>query len=680
MKLLFYPRLAWTGIRKNRRLYLPYLFTCVGMVMMEYITRFLQDSEAVRAMRGAETITSMLSFGSFVVAIFALIFLFYTNSFLMRRRKKEFGLYSILGMSRRNLGRILLWETLFALGISLALGLFAGAALSKLAELILLYILRGSTTYSLTLSAPAAAFTLCVFLVIFALLFLKSLWQVRSLDALSLLKSESVGEKPPRANWALGLLGLLVLGAGYALAVYVGDPMSALEWFFVAVILVIIGTYMVFVSFSVVLLRFLQKRKGYYYQARHFVSVSSMAYRMKRNGAGLASICILATMVLVMISTTVSLYCGVEDSLNTQYPYDLNVTAYPSGAEDFTDEGTQRLINALTDALTAEGLKPETVLCFREASLTGILKEGGLLTRQTSGAASLNRWQRLYFLDVNDYNRLSGEAAALAPDEALVCILPRGAYEWDTLAVEDELEFRVVGRPELQALSRQAASDASPSIYAVVSDLNAVTERLSAMLDDLEGETAQARWRMGIDLVDGRDTYVSDDRLARWLVEDGSFTGEGSFVQWVSCASRSVKAADFYNLYGSLLFLGGILSVVFVCAAVLIIYYKQISEGYEDQARFEIMQKVGMTKREIRRSINSQLLTVFFLPLLGALCHLCFAFPMLLKLLQLFNLNNVPLFAAATLLSFLVFALMYALVYKLTSGAYCAIVSGAKKE
>ena len=214
MKLLFYPRLAWTGIRKNRRLYLPYLLTCIGMVMMEYIICFLKDSKAVRGMRGAMMITGMMSFGSFVIAVFALIFLFYTNSFLMRRRKKEFGLYSILGMSRRNLGRILLWETLFVLVISLAAGLFAGAALSKLAELILLNMLHGKTTYSLTLSAPAATYTLCVFLVIFALLFLKSLWQVRSLDALSLLKSESVGEKPPRANWALGLLGLLVLGAG----------------------------------------------------------------------------------------------------------------------------------------------------------------------------------------------------------------------------------------------------------------------------------------------------------------------------------------------------------------------------------------------------------------------------------------------------------------------------------
>lgn len=679
MKLLFYPRLAWTGIRKNRRLYLPYLLTCIGMVMMEYIICFLRNSKAVASMRGSAIIGGMMSFGSFVIAVFALIFLFYTNSFLMRRRKKEFGLYSILGMSRRNLGRILLWETLFVLAISLVIGLLAGAALSKLAELILLNMLRGQTTYSLTLSSSAATFTVCVFVVIFALLFLKSLWQVRSLDALSLLKSESVGEKPPRANWVLGLLGLLVLGAGYALAVYVGDPVSALAWFFVAVILVILGTYMTFVSFSVVVLRFLQKRKGFYYKANHFVSVSSMAYRMKRNGAGLASICILATMVLVMISTTVSLYFGVEDSLNTRYPNDLNVTAYPYRAEGFTDENTQRLLDALTEAATAEGLTPETAFCYRAASIAGLLNEGQLQTRRTSGLVDYNNLYQLYFLDVSDYNRLSGEHVTLAADEALVYTL-RADFEWDTLKVDDALSFRVVGRPAFEAISGQAAANLSPSIYAIVSDLNAAAEKLDLLLSDSTNQWANRMWLMGVDIAGGDDAYVSALDVEYRLTENDCFTGDDSFVRQLNCESRAENTTDFYNTYGSLLFLGVILSAVFICAAVLIIYYKQVSEGYEDQARFEIMQKVGMTKHEIRRSINSQLLMVFFLPLIGALCHLCFAFPMLLKLLQLFNLDNVTLFATTTLVSFLAFALMYALVYKLTSGAYYAIVSGAKKE
>lgn len=676
MKLLFYPRLAWTGIQKNRRLYLPYLLTCVGMVMMEYIICFLRFSEAVRSMRGSTMITGMMSFGSFVIAVFALIFLVYTNSFLMRRRKKEFGLYSILGMSRRNLGRILLWETLFVLAISLLVGLFAGAALSKLAELILLNMLHGGTTYSLTISAPAAWFTLCVFLVIFALLFLKSLRQVRSLDALSLLKSESVGEKPPRANWVLGLLGLLVLGAGYVLAVYVSDPISALSWFFVAVLLVILGTYMTFVAFSVVLLRVLQRRKSYYYKARHFVSVSSMAYRMKRNGAGLASICILATMVLVMISTTVSLYFGVEDSLNARYPCDLNVTVYPDGAESFTSENTQRLIDALTDAVTDEGLTPESVRCYRVATVAGQLNEGRV---QATGLLADSDSLQLYFLDAREYARLSGEEITLAPGEALIYTL-RTDYEWDTLTVDDTLEFRVVGRPSFTLIDGQDAADIYPSVYAVVNDLPAVADVLDALPSHAADQWANRIWRMGIELAGGEDVYISSYDIETRLMKNGVYEGGSVFIRKLYCESRSENATEFYNTYGSLLFLGVILSAVFICAAVLIIYYKQVSEGYEDQARFEIMQRVGMTKPEIRRSVNSQLLTVFLLPLIGALCHLCFAFPMLLKLLQLFNLNNVTLFAAATLVSFLVFALLYALVYKLTSGAYCAIVSGAKKE
>ena len=338
----------------------------------------------------------------------------------------------------------------------------------------------------------------------------------------------------------------------------------------------------------------------------------------------------------------------------------------------------QVLIAALTAAVKEDGLEPETALCYRAATVAGLLNDGRLQTSYSGGLVNYNALYQIYFLDVSDFNRLSGQNVALAPDEALV-YTHRGDYEWDVLAIDDALEFRVVGRPSFKAISGQAAANISPTVYAVVSDLNAAAGKIDELL--AESSDSHCRmWLMGVDLAGGDDVYVDSFDIENRLALDDTFTGDDSFVRRLDCESRSENATDFYNTYGSLLFLGGILSVVFVCAAVLIIYYKQVSEGYEDQARFEIMQKVGMTKREIRRSINSQLLTVFFLPLLGALCHLCFAFPMLLKLLQLFNLDNVTLFATTTLVSFLAFALMYALVYKLTSGAYCAIVSGAKKE
>ena len=678
MKLGFYPRLAWSGIRKNKRLFVPYILAAAGTAAVFYIMFYLASGDLLDGMRGGTAAQSTLSFGVFVIVAFALLFLFYCNSFLVRRRYKEFGLYSILGMNRKNISRVLAWETLLTALLSLIGGIFIGALLSKLAEMIFLHMLGGTADYSLHISLPAIKYMLLYFGGIFALIYISSLIKLHRSTVVELVHSESYGEKPVKANPVLGIAGVILLSAAYILAVSIKEPLQALTIFFIAVIMVIVGTYLVFISGSVLLCKILQKNKRYYYTPRHFVSVSSMTYRMKRNGAGLASICVLATMVLVMISTTVSLYFGVEDSLNTRYPNDLNLTAYPYRAEEFTDENTQKLIAALTAAVKAEGVEPETEFCYRMATVAGLLNDGRLQTRYSGGLVNYNALYQIYFLDVSDFNRLSGQNVALAPDEALV-YTHRGDYEWDVLAIDDALEFRVVGRPSFKAISGQAAANISPTVYAVVSDLNAAAGKIDELL--AESSDSHCRmWLMGVDLAGGDDVYVESFNIENRLALDDTFTGDDSFVRRLDCESRSENATDFYNTYGSLLFLGGILSVVFVCAAVLIIYYKQVSEGYEDQARFEIMQKVGMTKREIRRSINSQLLTVFFLPLLGALCHLCFAFPMLLKLLQLFNLNNVTLFAATTLLSFLAFALMYALVYKLTSGAYCAIVSGAKKE
>lgn len=331
MKLFFYPRLALDGVRKNKRMYFPYILTCIGMVMMYYIIVFLRHSEAVEAVRGAGIVQEFLRLGSGVIAFFAGVFLFYTNSFLIRRRKKEFGLYNILGMGKRNIGILLFWETLFIAALSFGVGLGVGVLFSKLAELGLLRMVLGETDYGISISAEAIRSVGKTFGIIFALLFLNALIQVRSASAISLLHSENVGEKPPRANWLLGLAGAVVLGGGYYIALTAGDPVQAMAYFFVAVLMVIGGTYLLMIAGSVVFGRMLQKQRNYYYKAEHFVSVSSMVYRMKRNGAGLASICILATMVLVMLSSTTSLYFGGEDSLRRLYPRESNLTFHMRG-------------------------------------------------------------------------------------------------------------------------------------------------------------------------------------------------------------------------------------------------------------------------------------------------------------------------------------------------------------
>lgn len=341
MKSLFYPKLAWMGIRKNKRLYVPYILASMGMVMMYYIVAFLSTSSALEMIPGGSVMQGMLGLGMFVIVVFSLLFLFYTNSFLTRRRKKEFGLYNILGMGKWNLAKILVWESLTSAVISIGGGLLAGIVFSKFAELGMVNLLMGEVTFSFHLGAKPIMETLKWFSIIFLLILIHTLWEIRGASPMELLRSENAGEKPPKANWILALLGIVILGLAYYLAVSIQHPIDALLWFFVAVIMVIVATYLLFVAGSVTLCRILQKNKNYYYRTNHFVSVSSMVYRMKRNGEGLASICILCTMVLVMLSGTVCLYVGTEDSLRTRFPRNImldtsfsNMEAMESGEMD----------------------------------------------------------------------------------------------------------------------------------------------------------------------------------------------------------------------------------------------------------------------------------------------------------------------------------------------------------
>ncbi|MGN1021303.1 MAG: FtsX-like permease family protein [Aristaeellaceae bacterium] len=675
MKKLFYPRLAWDGMRKNGRLYLPYILTCIGMVAMHYIVRFLAYSPAMGTMRGGSFMREMMLFGSQVMAIFAAIFLFYTHSFLIRRRMKEFGLYNILGMGKRNIARILLWETVMVTALSLGAGLFIGAALSKLAELLMLNIMGGSVTYALSVSVPGMVSTVRAFVAIYLLIMLHSLWMLRRSSAIALLRSESAGEKPPRANWLLGLAGIALLSGAYWLAVSIQDPLTALTWFFVAVVMVIVGTYLTFTAGSVALCRILQRNKRYYYKANHFVSVSSMAYRMKRNGAGLASICILATMVLVMLASTTCLYFGGEDSLNTRYPQDMNISVRLSGLEAMDSDGFDSVRAACAGQAKQYSMEPEVLLDYRYVTiagqLTGSVVECDVEQAQIDPLNPYRGMCALYFICLEDYNRVSAEPETLAPGECLI-YAERTAYTEDTIAIRGGPGFRVKRVLEEMTTIGQSATLTVPSLYVVVPDFTPSLTSLNALCYENGSVMMTCGWEYGYNLALPDDMHAG---LATALELDWITLPADGSVTMLTVESRAENRDDFFTTYGSLFLLGILLSIVFIFAAVLIIYYKQISEGYEDQARFDIMRKVGMTSRDIRRSINAQLLTVFFLPLLLAGVHLCFAFPMVQKLLMLFNLMNVPLLMATTLGSYLIFALFYLAVYRMTANAYYKIVS-----
>ena len=668
----FYPRLALDGIRKNGRLYVPYLLTCVLMVCMHYILLSLSAEVRLQQMRGAGSLGIILSLGASVVLVFSLLFLFYTNAFLLRRRKREFGLYSVLGCGKRDLAQILTWESLLSGAMALAAGLALGVVLSKLAELGLTRLLGAQVDFTLHLDAAALGKTALRYAIIFALIWLAALVRVGRASAVSLLKSENVGEKPPRANWVAAVLGVLILGAAYYLAVSIDNPLDAMVWFFVAVVLVILGTYLLMISGSVALCRILQRSRRYYYRPNHFVSVSSMAFRMRRNGAGLASICVIATMVLVMISSTSCLYFGAEDSLRTRYPREINVTVF------FNDDAAMASTAAafrekVASTAAAEGVELRSLRDFRSLSITGLLQGTELVSDPASvdAVSVFGDLRDIYFVQQDDYNALSGESLSIPSGEAALRTA-RCTYSGAELHFAGTpLRLRTAGCAETDIVFSPMDVQTIPAICVVVPDLSDIVAAFAG-----REPQPSLHWNYGFDTgLSGAGQLAFSDTLSHALSELSRRDGvDYSFFRQ---EARAEGSDDFFGSYGGMFFLGIVLSLVFSLAAVLIIYYKQLSEGYEDQARFSIMRRVGMTRREIRRSVNSQLLTIFCLPLVFAAVHLAFAFPMIRRLLLLFSLTNVGLFAAATGISFAAFALLYALVYRRTSSAYYAIVSSS---
>lgn len=678
MKKGIYSRLAFTGIKKNKKLYIPYILTCIGMVMMFYIITFLSSSDMMMNYPGGETMRGILGFGVYVIGFFAVIFLFYTNSFLVRRRKKEFGLYNILGMVKRNIARVMLWETLFIGAFSIVLGMALGVLFSKLAELVMVNIMSMDVTFSVTIDYKAIYYTVVLFAVIFFLILLNSLRQVHLSNPIALLHSENAGEKPPKANWFFAVLGVLILGCAYYLAVTIKDPVTTLAAFFFAVIMVIVATYLIFISGSVAFCKILQKKKNYYYKTNHFVSVSSMSYRMKRNGAGLASICILCTMVLVMISSTVCLYLGKEDSLRERYPRNINVTMTSQIYSDLISQDADDVAKRTFETAENMGYTPVNAIDYTMLSFVSYMRDGEIVLDEDENGfnyVSGDLWQ-IFIVSLDDYNRLTGSQENLDEDEVMIYTSKDMDYNYDVLKIKGQepldikkvvTDFENNGVDTMQII---------PALYIFVPDLEVQVQKISEQSQDALGNINRF---VGYDLeaTDQQQTDVFSE-IYDWLRTSQVNSADGSMYVYVEGSAN--EKLEFFGIYGGLFFLGIILGIVFIFAAVLIMYYKQVSEGYEDQSRFEIMQKVGMTKREIKKSINSQMLTVFFMPLIAAGVHLAFAFPMIYKMLILLGLVNKVFLIMVTVGCFLLFALLYMLVYKITSRAYYSIVSGGNEK
>lgn len=680
----FYAKLAWTGIRNNRRFYLPYILTCVGMVAMYYIISYLTTSSVLEQMSGGSVMKSILILGCGVIGVFSLVFLFYTNSFLTKRRKKEFGLYNILGMGKRSLSGILCWESLIISVLSMTVGLFIGIVFSKLAELAMINILLMESDFSLSISLDAILDTVQQFVIIFVLLLGSMLHQVWKSNPMELLHSEQAGEKPPKVNWLFALSGVVILSAAYYLAVSIEEPIQALVLFFVAVIMVIVATYLLFVAGSVALCRLLQKNKRYYYKTNHFVSVSSMGYRMKRNGASLASICILCTMVLVMLMSTGCLYMGMEESLRERYPRNVMFDVEADDTETYGSVYAKGVRELVERSAREHGETVNNTLDYSVVEFSGYIAKDEIKLYASDEMNIENTWQ-MFVISLADYNRLAGTQETLENGEVFY-YLSKVAYPYDTITLDDGEQaktWEIKKQVEKFVDNGIDSMQIMPSMFLIVPDME---EALSPWLGKVKESgrmLMQAHWYYGVDLDCNDDKqqiiFAGMAENMQALTERVAEENGGMSPYGYGCECVAAERASFYELYGGLFFLGIMLGLVFILAAVLMIYYKQISEGYEDQARFEIMQKVGMTTRQIKKSINSQVLTVFFLPLLVAVLHLAFAFPMVYKMLILLGFTNQKMLILVTVACVLVFTVFYMLVYHVTSKAYYAIVSSLQR-
>ena len=677
-KPLLYPKLAWQGIRKNAETYLPYLLMGILMVGVSYIMNYLTRPALMGALSMGGTTLMVLQMGKIVISVFSVIFLYYCNSFLIRRRMKEFGLYNILGMGKGNIARVMLWETLLTALLVFAGGLLLGLSLSRLVEMALINLLHADYTVPMELFYPdGVTWVLLLFGGIYVLILLANLLRMRLSNPVALLKSENTGEKPPKANWFFGLIGLLILLSAYYVAAVSQSPLEALIFFFIAVLMVIVATYLLLVSGSVTLCRMLRRNKRYYYQTRHFISVSAMAYRMKRNGAGMATICILCTMVLVILTSTVCLYGGTDSMVDAICPQDINLTI---GLEARDGEENWKRLDAMQqmalDVTEEMGLTPENITSQRALVATGKVQNGdyGIITDADSLKANV---LELTVYPLSVYEQATGETVTLADRELLYASFKTNET-FSSMSFYGSAPYRMI-HAEKELPKRLLSADyrsAWGCLVVFTNDAEAFHSEITALVGEKSGEAMMMdRLALHFDLDSEADTDTQEKLVKTLRSEAMKLTGKDFYgMSSLSVDTRSLCRRDYLSFFGGLFFLGMVLGPLFSIAAVLIMYYKQICEGYEDAERFAVMRKVGLTDAEIRRSVNSQVLTVFFAPLLMAGLHMMFAMPMIRLILGAFGLHNDSLFYGIGIGCYVVFAVIYALMYLLTSRRYYRIV------
>lgn len=659
-----YTKLAITNIKNNRQFYFPYLLTGIITVAMFYIMCALESNPGIQSMPGAKNLGLILRLGIGVIGIFAVIFLFYTNSFIIKRRKKELGIYNILGMEKRHIAKILSKEAFFTAIIAIGGGLVTGVLFHKLACMLLYRMIGFNGGITFSFSKKGVMITAILFAIVYLLTYIYDLFQVQLANPIELLQSGNKGEREPKTKAIMAVLGVLCLGTGYFIAITTKNPIKALTLFFVAVILVIIGTYLLFTAGSIALLKILRRNKGYYYQTKHFTSVSGMIYRMKQNAVGLANICILSTMVLVAVSTTVSLYVGVEDIMKERYPNEINISAYYDTGAPSEDS----IAPIVEKSVKESGRKIRHEEDYLELYFAAIKDQGQYSLDKEKVKTAGDRVSGFVVLTREDCKKkYNEEIPELAENEVALFTIKK--TDMDTLVLENR-SYHVKKIKQFQNTEdfETIADIMDEYYYVIVNDVQDM-ERLWQLQKDIYQENSSSISRQVRLDIDG------DSEQKKECFENiKTALGPEQAKARILIDSRQSSLDEFYQIYGGFLFLGLFLGILFLMITVLIIFYKQISEGYDDKERFSIMEKVGMSNDEVKATIRSQVRTVFFLPILMAAIHVGMAFPMIKRLLSLFGLSNTALFAGCMAGTILVFALIYLLVFLKTSKTYYKIV------
>ena len=665
----FYSKFALNNLVKNKRFIVPYVLSSIFTIMSFYILSSLAFGDNLNKLpNGIEATKQVLSFGIIVIALFSVIFLFYTYSFLVKRRVKEFGLYSVLGMTKKQIAKILVLETIFIAVTTIVLGIGLGIIFDKLMLLVLLKLFSAGVSFGFSITPIAIVFSVLLFGGIYFLLLLYTVIKIARLRIVALLKDENKGEKEPKSRWILAIIGLALIGYGYYTAQTVQNPVKALLVFFYAVVAVIIGTYLVFMAVSITVLKIMKNNKNFYYKPKNFISVSGLLYRMKRNAVGLANICILSTMVLVTMGSTSALYAGMEKSYNERFPRQLMVAGYNS-----TSEKLKEIENNAKLSAKEAGTEVEDMVSYNSLPMVGRLVEDKFNFESNVGV-DLSNVKMIVVLELKDYNKVANKNKTLESNEILLHIDKKGDYNYNSISLNGS-DYKIKEKlSEFPGTIGSATANIMDTYYAVVKDEKEAT-KLATKLTELSSKELEKR---GISIQTGTPTLqnyvafnIKDTTKEAKVIESFKKLEKQSGIE---IEGKEENKLTFRGVFASFLFIGVFISFIFVISQVVIMYYKQISEGYEDKGNFEIMRKVGITDKQIKQSIRSQVLLIFFSPLIIATLHTIVAYPFIEKILRLFLITDNSIFLQALAVTIVVFAIFYLIVYAITSKIYYRII------